>query len=75
MARRLPTSTSSTALARRISLFPVDSPEIRPEPDEAERKAILAALAAEESERARQSQVPAWGRALSPARDDDDPEP
>jgi hypothetical protein len=45
--------------------------EITPEPDEAERKAILAALAAEEAE---QSAASEWAAALLPARDDD-PEP
>jgi hypothetical protein len=40
--------------------------EITPEPDEAERKAILEALAAEEAER---SGASAWAAALLPARD------
>jgi hypothetical protein len=40
--------------------------EIRPEPDEAERKAILAALAAEDAE---QQRVSAWAEALLPPRD------
>jgi hypothetical protein len=42
----------------------VTSPEITPEPDEAERKAILAALAAKETERKTAS---AWADALLPA--------
>ena len=45
--------------------------QITPEPDEAERKAILAVLAAEEAE---QSGVSQWAAALLPAGDDD-PEP
>ena len=45
--------------------------EITPEPGDAERKAVLAALAAEEAEQPRASE---WGAALLPARDDD-PEP
>jgi hypothetical protein len=53
----------------------VHSPEIRPEPDEAERKAILAALAAEEAERAGESGASPWADALSPSRDGSDPEP
>lgn len=42
-----------------------------PEPEDAERKAILEALAAEEAE---QSGASAWAAALLPGRDDD-PEP
>jgi hypothetical protein len=45
--------------------------QITPEPDEAERKAILAALAAEEAE---QSRVSRFAATFLPARDDD-PEP
>ena len=45
--------------------------EITPEPDEYERKAILAGLAAEEAEQPGASE---WSAALLPARDDD-PEP
>jgi hypothetical protein len=45
--------------------------QITPEPDEAERKAILAALAAEEAE---QSGASEWAAAVLPVRDDD-PEP
>jgi len=41
--------------------------EIRPEPDEAERKAILAALAAEEAGQPALSQ---WAAAVLPARED-----
>lgn len=43
---------------------------ITPEPDGAERKAILAALAAEEAE---QPAATAWARALLPAEDEDEP--
>jgi hypothetical protein len=46
--------------------------EIRPEPDEAERKAILAALAAEEEERRLTS---GWTAALLLVRDQDEGEP
>ena len=46
--------------------------EITPEPDEAERKAILAALAAEEAEQPAASE---WAAALLPARNDDESEP
>ena len=47
--------------------------EITPEPDEAERKAILAALAAEEDERPRTSE---WAAAaLLPVRDREEREP
>ena len=45
--------------------------EITPEPGEHERKAILAALAAEEAEQPGASE---WAAALLPTRDDD-PEP
>jgi hypothetical protein len=41
--------------------------EILPEPDEDERRAILAALTAEDAERAGES---AWARASLPARED-----
>ena len=44
---------------------------ITPEPDEAERQAILAALAAEEAEQPGASE---WAAALLPAREDE-PEP
>jgi hypothetical protein len=43
---------------------------ITPEPDEAERKAILAAFAAEAAEQPAGS---AWAGALLPARDEDEP--
>ena len=43
-------------------------PQITPEPDEAERKAILAALAVEETEQPPASE---WNAALLPARADD----
>lgn len=46
--------------------------EITPEPDEAERKAILAALSAEEAEQPAPSE---WAVALLPARNEDEPEP
>jgi hypothetical protein len=58
-------------MRRGFTLFHVMSVEITPEPDEAERKAILAALAAEEAE---QSETSAWAAALLPSRDDE-PEP
>ena len=45
--------------------------QITPEPDEAEREAILAALRSDEAE---QSGVSEWAAALLPMRDDD-PEP
>jgi hypothetical protein len=41
--------------------------EIEPEPDENERRAILAAMAAEDAERAGES---AWAEASLPNRDD-----
>jgi hypothetical protein len=44
--------------------------EIAPEPDDAERKAILAALAAEEVERPSSSP---WQAALLPARGEEEP--
>jgi hypothetical protein len=50
----------------------VESTQITPEPDETERKAILAALAAEEAE---QPAVSEWAAALLPARDDEEHEP
>jgi len=43
----------------------MESPEITPEPDEAERQAIVAALADEERERPNGS---AWAEAVLPAR-------
>jgi hypothetical protein len=46
------------------------SVRITPEPDEAERKAILAALAAEAAEHPAGSE---WAAALLPAHDDDEP--
>ena len=46
--------------------------EITPEPDEAERKAILAALAAEEAEQPASS---VWAAALLPERDAEEREP
>jgi hypothetical protein len=50
----------------------VQTARITPEPDEAERKAILAALAAEEADRAAVSE---WVAAVLPARDDDERDP
>lgn len=44
--------------------------EITPEPDEGERQAILAALAAEEAERQATSE---WSAALLPRRDETEP--
>jgi hypothetical protein len=46
--------------------------QITPEPDEAERRAILATLAAEEAERSAASE---WAEALLPRRDGDPNEP
>jgi hypothetical protein len=46
--------------------------QITPEPDDAERKAILAALAAEEAERRRASR---WADELLPARCSESDEP
>jgi len=46
--------------------------QIAPEPDETERRAILAALAAEEAE---QRAVSGWAAAGLPARSSDDAEP
>ena len=46
--------------------------EITPEPDEAEREAILAALAAEQAEQPADSE---WAAALLPVRNDEEPEP
>jgi hypothetical protein len=48
----------------------VESVEITPEPDEAERKAILAALAQDDADRPSGS---AWAAALLPGHDDDEP--
>jgi hypothetical protein len=45
-------------------------PQITPEPDEAEKKAIVAALAAEEDE---QPPVSEWNAALLSARDEGEP--
>jgi hypothetical protein len=46
--------------------------EITPEPDETERQAIVAALAAEQAEQPPTSE---WAAALLPARNDEEPEP
>jgi hypothetical protein len=48
----------------------VVSYQITPEPDEAERQAILAALDGEAAERLSESE---WAAALLPDRDDDEP--
>jgi hypothetical protein len=48
--------------------------QIRPKPDEAERKAILAALAAEEEEEARRETFD-WAAMLLPVRDEEEREP
>ena len=48
------------------------SVQIVPEPDETERQAILAALAAEQTE---QPSVSPWAAAALPARSSDDAEP
>ena len=50
----------------------MESPRISPQPDEAEREAILLALAAEEAERPIAS---GWAEALLPARTDEDDQP
>jgi len=50
----------------------VETTHITPEPDEAERKAILAALAAEEPEEHTLSE---WAAALLPAREETEHEP
>jgi len=50
----------------------VVSSQITPEPDEAERRAILEALAAEDAE---QPAVSEWAAALLPAREDSENEP
>jgi hypothetical protein len=47
--------------------------QISPEPDAAERQAILAALAAEEAEQ--RSASSEWAAMLLPARDGEDSEP
>ena len=46
--------------------------QITPEPDDAERQAILAALTAEEDERATVSE---WASAALPVRDSEESEP
>jgi hypothetical protein len=46
----------------------VETARITPEPDAAERKAILAALSAEEAEQPARSE---WVASLLPSRDDD----
>ena len=50
----------------------MDTPRITPEPDEAERQAILAALAGEDAERWTAS---GWAEALLPERGGEDAEP
>jgi hypothetical protein len=49
----------------------VESPRITPEPDDAEREAILAALAAEKTERPTASR---WAETLLPARSGEEDE-
>jgi hypothetical protein len=61
----------STGPPTGFTLFPAMPVEIMPEPDDAERRAILEALAAEEAEHTGGSE---WAAALLPGRDDD-PEP
>lgn len=51
----------------------MESSQITPEPDEGERKAILAALAAEEAEERRTAS--AWAEALLPAPGGGEDEP
>jgi hypothetical protein len=64
---------SSTGLHWAITLIRVVGPsEITPEPEEDERKAILAALAADEAARPAGSE---WADALLPVRDDEDGAP
>jgi len=46
--------------------------QITPEPDDAERRAILEALVEKEGE---QSAISAWAAAALPSRYDDDPQP
>jgi hypothetical protein len=46
--------------------------QITPEPDDSERQAILAALAAEEDE---QATISEWAAAALPARESDEREP
>jgi hypothetical protein len=53
----------------------VEPPHIAPEPDEAERKAIFAALEAEEAERAEEAPTSAWAELLLPDRGGEEPEP
>jgi hypothetical protein len=53
----------------------VESPHISPEPDEVERKAILAALAAEKAERAEVAPASFWAELLLPERGGEEPEP
>ena len=65
--------SSSTGRCQGITLIRVlECADITPEPDEDEREAILAALAADAA-----TQPPAsnWGRALLPGRDGDDDAP
>ena len=49
--------------------------EITPEPDEAEREAILAALAADQADQAEQPAASEWAAALLSARNDEESEP
>ena len=49
----------------------METARITPEPNESEREAILAALAAEEGEK----QVSEWAAALLPTREETEPDP
>jgi len=73
MLKRCPTFPSSAGQRRGITLIRVvKSVEIRPEPDEDERKAILAAL---EAEAEAQVEASGWAALLLPARNGDDGSP
>ena len=50
------------------------APSFSPEPDKAERKAILEALAAEEAEHDKEATVSAWAESLLPERGGEEPE-
>ena len=53
----------------------MEAPAFSPEPDDAERKAIVEALVAEEAERAEEAPVSAWADGLLPERGGEQPEP
>jgi hypothetical protein len=63
---------SSAAAREGITLIRVMDADIRPEPDEAEREAILAALAADAAAARPASE---WAEALLPGRDGKDGAP